>query len=125
MIKQLIVVASLAAASATIASAAPTRLNDAQYVAAARCQALISSPVLGKGDTSVIDAVLKSEGRDRTEIVYDRADEARADAAREARHAGAAARAELTAERDGVCQAWNGGAGSTMASTQAQPAGAN
>lgn len=121
MLKSFIVVAALAAA--TTASASISHLNDAQYVAAARCQALISSPALGRGDTSVIDSVLKAEGRGRAQVVFDRAEEARADAAREARHAGPAARTELSAERDGMCQAWNSANGSTAA--PAQPTGAN
>ncbi len=126
MFKSLIVIASLTAAMSTAAGASTTRLNDAQYVAAARCEALIAAPALGGGDTSAINSMLKAEGRGREQQVFDRADEARSDAAREARHAGPAARAGLSAERNGVCQAWNNGPAPGMsAAASSQPTGAN
>ena len=123
MLKAFVVIASIATSSVALAS--PAHLSDAQYVSAARCGGLIGSPALGRGDTSAIDAVLKSEGRSRMPIVADKADEARRDAVREAAHAGVQGRAALAAERDGVCQAWNRAGVTTSASIAAQPTGAN
>jgi hypothetical protein len=122
MLKSFIIVASLAASS--VALAAPAHLTDSQYISAVRCRALIASPALGKGDTSSLDAILKAESQGRNPALFDRADEARSDATREASRAGPDQKAHLIAERSGACQAFDGG--TTTASTQmAQPAGAN
>jgi hypothetical protein len=104
MLKCFVVAASIAASSA--AFAAPAHLNDVQYLTAARCDGLTASAALGKSDTAAIDAVLKSEGRSRSPEIMDRAEEMRADALREAGHAGPLARQGLIAERDRLCQAW-------------------
>jgi hypothetical protein len=100
--KTLSIIAPLALSTA--AMAAPAHFTDSQYIAAARCQALMASSELGRQDTKGIDALLKSEGRAREQLVLDRADEARQDAVRAARHAGTYAKASLVAERDSVCQ---------------------
>jgi hypothetical protein len=121
MFKTLIAAAALAATTAAVAS--PTQMTDAQYLSAVRCQALMSSPALGKGDTAAIDAVVKAQQAGRVEAVYDRAEDVRSDAMRQARHADATGRAALIAERNGACQAWTS-AGSSMAAT-GQPSGAN
>jgi hypothetical protein len=123
MFKTLIAVAALAAT--TGAMAAPSHMSDAQYLSAVRCQALMSSPALGKGDTAGIDQVLKAESGGRVDAISDRADEVRATALRQASHAGATGRAALIAERNDSCQAWASNAGPGMASTPSQPAGAN
>lgn len=104
MFKGLIIASAIAASSA--AFAAPAHLNDVQYLTAARCDGLTASAALGKGDTAVIDAVLKSEGRSRAPEIMDRAEEMRGDALRDASHAGPLARQGLVAERDRICQAW-------------------
>lgn len=111
IVKTLIVAAALAGATAAMAS--PVHLTDSQFVAAARCTALASSGALGQGDASAFAALVKSEGRSRTQVVLDLADEARRDAARQAGHAGATGRSALLAERDGLCQTLvqSGGAG--------------
>src|SRR5665213_2149938 len=108
MLKTLIVVASLAVSTAAIA--APAHLTDSQYLTAVRCQALIASPALGRGDTDAVDTLIKAERQGRDPAVFDRADEMRADAVRQAGHAGPTEKAQLIAERAGVCQAY-GGAG--------------
>ena len=123
MLKTLIVVTSLAVSTAAVA--APAHLTDSQYLTAVRCQALIASPALGRGDTGGLDALIKVERQGREGAVFDRAAEARADAVRQASHAGPTEKAQLIAERGGVCQAY-GGAGTTTAAAQiAQPTAAN
>lgn len=104
----MIIVAGLAAAAAS-ASAATPRVSDAAYIQAERCAALISSPALGRHDTSGIDGFLKDQERGRVEAAYERGQEARDNAAREARTAGAYAKTQLMAERDSVCQSYAGG----------------
>jgi hypothetical protein len=107
----LIAIAALASTSA--AFAAPTHLNDSQYIAAAHCQGLFQSRSLGAVDGSQINSVMKSEGSTRSVDVADRADQARMDAKRSADHAGSLMKAQLASERDGACQVWahGGGAG--------------
>ena len=122
MFKTIIAIAALAATSG--AMAAPAQMTDAQYLGAVRCQALMSSPALGKTDTAGISAVIKAQSAGRVSQVFDRADDVRADALRQASHADASGRAALMAERNGVCQTWaSNGVG--LASTSSQPSGAN
>jgi hypothetical protein len=123
MLKGFIVVASLAVSS--VALAAPAHLTDTQYLTAVRCQALIASPALGKGDTSAIDAMLKAEGSARNPVVLDRAAELHGDAMRAAGRAGPDERGRLIAERNGVCQAFGDSGTTTAAAQMAQPTGAN
>ncbi len=104
----MIIGASLVAAAAS-ASAATPRVSDGAYIQAERCAALISSPALGRHDTSGIDSFLKDQDRGRVEAAYERGQEARENAAREARTAGAYAKSQLMAERDGICQSYAGG----------------
>ena len=123
MFKTFIAVAALAAT--TGAMAAPSQMSDAQYLGAVRCQALMSSQVLGKSDTAGIDAVVKAQSAARISAIFDRADDVRSNARRQASHADASERAALMAERNGACQTWASNAGSGMASTPSQPTGAN
>ncbi|HEV2364665.1 MAG TPA: hypothetical protein VGS12_10780 [Caulobacteraceae bacterium] len=101
MLKSVIVVAALAVGAP--AFAASSHLTDAQYMQAARCEALMSAPALGAGDKTAIRALMRRESVGRTELAQDQADEMRRDAARAASHAGSYERASLIAERDGVC----------------------
>ena len=110
---------------ATGAAASSSQMTDAQYLSAVRCQALMSSAALGKGDTAGIAAVVRSQSAGRLPEVFDRADQVRDDAMRQASHADASGRAALIAERNGACQAWASNGGSHMASTSSQPSGAN
>lgn len=104
MLKTLTILAAVAAAGSTVA--APARFTDAQYIQASRCAALIGAANLGGGDTAAIDSVIRSQRGGRVEFIFDRADSARTEAEREARHAGADRKARLIAERDGVCQSY-------------------
>lgn len=106
MLKSFIVIASLAASTAAVA--APGHLTDGQYLAAARCRALIASPALGKGDTTAIDAVLRRQAAGRMSFVAEKADQVQLDAARAVGHADADAKAKLMAERDGACRVYAG-----------------
>jgi hypothetical protein len=101
MLKVLIVVAPLALSTAAVAG--PQTFTDSQYIAAARCQALMSSSNLGAVDAHDVDAVMKSEGASRSAEVADRAADARTVAQQAARHANN--KAALIAERDGPCHA--------------------
>ena len=105
----LIAIAALASTGAALA--APTHLNDAQYIAAAHCQGLYESRSLGAVDASQINSVMKSEGAYRSLDVADRADQARTEAKRSADHAGSLMKAQLASERDGACQVWANGSG--------------
>jgi hypothetical protein len=126
MLKSLIVVAALAAvAPAAIATAAPAHLTDSQYLTAVRCQALIGSPNLGKGDTAAVDALIKAQASGREGAVFDRAAEVRSDAVRQAGHAGPSQKAQLIAERAGACRVFGDEAVNTAAAQIAQPTGAN
>ncbi len=127
MLKTVLAAATLAAcAAATLpAIAATDHLSDSQYLTAVRCRALIASPALGKGDTGALDAMLKSERVGRVASMADRADEIRSDAARQASHAGSTEKAQLDAERDGLCQAYVPGATTAAAAQSGLPAGAN
>ena len=112
MYKSLIVVAALAVSSPVLAKS--DRLSDARYLQAARCQALFSSRSLGKTDSHLIDALIKRESVAREPLVDNRADELRTDVARRARSGSQAQKAELLAERDGVCMTFNAPAGQSM-----------
>lgn len=101
MLRALIIVAPLVLSTAALA--APQRLTDAQYIAAARCQALMASSALGTVDMHAVDALMKTEGATRSPAVADRADNARAQADRAARHAGPDTKATLIAGRNGPC----------------------
>ena len=122
MFKTIIAIAALSASTAAIAS--PTQMTDSQYLSAVRCQALMSSPALGKVDTAAIGSVVDKQSGGRIEAVLDRADDVRAKTLRQASHTDASGRAALIAERDGACQAFASN-GSGMASTSSQPSGAN
>lgn len=123
MLKSILIVAALTTATGVMAS--PAQLTDAQYLSAVRCQALMSSPALGKVDVAGIDAVLRAQGAGRVSAVFDRADDVRSDALRQANHADASVRASLIAERSGVCQALAGNGASAMSAGASRQTGAN
>jgi hypothetical protein len=122
-LKSIIFVAPLAVAG--MAFAQTPHINDMQYVAAARCQVLMSSSELGRQDTRAIDALVKSQGSSRSEAVYDLADHARDDASRAVRHAGPFGRSALIAERDGACRSLADGATQSAAAEQARTSRTN
>lgn len=98
-------VAALIALAAAPAFAAPTNhLSDVQYIQANRCLGLMTSKTLATPDATAMSQLIKSQTGGRVEFIYDRADQARDDAQRQANHAGPDS-ASLVAERDGVCRA--------------------
>ena len=92
------------ALSAAGASARPALITDTQYIAAERCEALMSSSALGREDTHAVDSFLSAQGAGRDQATYERGQAAHDNAVIQARHASAGRRAELTAERDGACR---------------------
>jgi hypothetical protein len=104
--KAFAIVAPLALSTAALA--APAHMSDAQFIAASRCDGLMSSSALGRQDTHTIEARLKAESSARPSEVFDRADEARENALRDASHAGAYTKSQLIAERDGACRVLSG-----------------
>lgn len=105
-LKSLLLIAPLTLTG--VANAHGSHLTDAQYFAAVRCQTLMSSSNLGREDTRIIDALVKSEGSDRAAAAYDRGESVREDTARVARNAGAYSKAALISERDGLCRSLTG-----------------
>jgi hypothetical protein len=86
------------------AAAAGSRLTDTQYVQAARCEALASASSLGGSSPNAFDALVHDQERGRTETAYEAAQNAKENAAHQARFAGAYEKSQLTAERDGPCR---------------------
>jgi len=97
-------VAGALAASAVVAHAAPSRLNDVQYIAANRCIALMESKSLGPTDAYALKALVKAQSAGRVSDVWDRAEQAKEDAASLADRASGDLKTHLIAERDGVCE---------------------
>jgi hypothetical protein len=97
-------VAAAAAAVYTTASAEPpTRLSDAAYIAAARCEGLAQGAKL---DDSKVKVLMNQQDRGRLSDVLDRADQARADAVHQARRADGYTKQSVSAELDGACQTY-------------------
>ena len=92
-----------ACASAAVATAAP-RLTDVQYIAANRCIGLESTKSLASPDVDALRRLVKSQDGGRDTYIYDKADQARDDGARDASRSGAENNLRLVAERDGVCR---------------------
>jgi hypothetical protein len=84
----------------------PERVSDVQFIEANRCLGLMSSKAFGGADTSALQHFIKVQSWGRDSYVYDRADQARDDANREAGRGGTDRRAKLTAEVGGVCQTY-------------------
>ncbi len=102
------------AAGAPAFAEQPTHLTDVQFVEANRCLGLMTSKALGTPDASAMAQLVKSQTGGRIGYVYDRADQARDDAQREANRGGSQG-PRLVAERDGVCHSFIG-SGSSEAS---------
>jgi hypothetical protein len=92
----------------------PSHLSDSQFVEANRCLGLMTSKTLSTPDAAAMQQLVKSQVGGRMAFIYDRADQARDDAQRQANHA-AADNSTLVAERDGVCRSLIG-SGSSEAS---------
>jgi len=100
----------LAVAGAAVAS---ERLSDVDYLKANRCRGLAAG--MGVTDTASLDALIKSEGRSRIEVVYQRGME---EMARGKRDGGKTdGRERYAAEWSGPCSAFLDG-GKTSASAR-------
>ena len=106
-------IAAVCAAAAPALAEQPTRLSDAQFVEANRCLGLMTSKTLSTPDAAAMQQLVKSQVGGRMSFIYDKADQARDDAQRQANRA-ATDNSSLVAERDGVCRALIG-SGSTEA----------
>ena len=106
-------IALACAAGAPAFAEQPTHLTDVQFVEANRCLGLMTSKTLSTPDAAAMKQLIKTQTSGRIGFVYDRADQARDDAQREANHAGPD-NSSLVAERDGVCRTLIG-SGSTEA----------
>jgi hypothetical protein len=93
-----------ACASAAVASAAPARISDVQFIAANRCLGIESTKNLASPDVDALRQLVKSQDWGREAFVYDKADQAREDGQREASRNGAESNVRLTSERDGLCR---------------------
>ena len=104
----LLVSFGIAAAGAAVAS---DHLSDVDYLKANRCRGLAAG--FGVGDTTSLDSLIKTEGRSRMEIIYQKGQEELARAKRDA--ARTDGRERLTAELNGPCVAFMGGKDTAMA----------
>ena len=93
-----------ACASAAVAVAAPSRLSDVEFIAANRCVGLESSKAFAGPDAEALRQLVKSQEWGRNAFIYDKADQARDDGARDASRSGAENNVRLASERDGVCR---------------------
>jgi hypothetical protein len=96
-------IAAACAAAAPALADQPSHLSDSQFVEANRCLGLMTSKTLATPDAAAMQQLVKSQVGGRMAFIYDRADQARDDAQRQANHAGAD-NSTLVAERDGVCR---------------------
>ena len=103
---------------AAVAVAAPVQLSDTQFIAANRCLGLMSSKALGTPDAAAMKQLIDSQTSGRDQFIYEKADEARQDAARQAGGGSEDLHARLTAERDGLCRSL---LGHTTAAAQPSP----
>jgi len=100
----LLVASSSVLAFAGAASAASQGdMSDTKYIAVAHCAGIAE----GVGaDATPFSEVLKAQANSRLGEVIDRADEARADAKRDAAHAGADGKAGYARQLDGACKSY-------------------
>lgn len=84
---------------APAAFAAEGRLNDSQFIKAARCAGLAGD------DAEKFDALVKANQRGRASVIIDRAMTARSDAARATRSAREGGKVAIAAELAGACAA--------------------
>ena len=99
-----VLLVTLATATAGAAYGSP-KVTDVDYLRANRCKGLAEG--LGGADTANVDAMIKAEGRNRSDAVVLRASEELSRGKREAGHADLKDR--LTAELNGPCTAYLSG----------------
>lgn len=92
---------------------AGSKMTDVDYLRANRCRGLAAG--LGVSDTTSLDALIKTEGLSRVELIYERGQQELERAKREARSLDGKER--LTAELNGPCTAYLSG-GKTTASAR-------
>jgi hypothetical protein len=105
-----VVLATFALACAGTATATE-RVTDLDYLKANRCKGLAVG--LAAGDTASLDAMLKEQGRNRNDVIVQRADEELSRAKREASKAELKER--LSSELSGPCLAYMSGGKATTA----------
>jgi hypothetical protein len=103
-----ILLATLGLAVAGVATASE-RLTDVDYLKANRCRGLAEG--LGTGDVASLDTLIKTEGRSRVETIYERGQQELARGKKQA--ANTDARERLSAELNGPCMTYLGGASNT------------
>ena len=101
-----IVLAALSLAAAGVASASD-RLTDVDYLKANRCLGIAAG--LNAADTAGLNALLKVQGRSRSEPILLRGQDELGRSKRDAERA--SYKEQLTAELNGPCMAYMGGAG--------------
>ena len=111
-------IAAVCAAAAPALADQPNHLSDAQFLQANRCLGLMTSKTLGTPDAAAMQQLIKSQVGGRMAFIYDRADQARDDAQRQANRS-ATDNSSLVAERDGVCRALIGSGTSEAAGKHA------
>jgi len=95
-----------ASACAAVASAAPQTISDVQFIEASRCLGLMTSTSLASPDAARLGPYVDQQSWTRIPVVMDMADAARDSARLAAARASGYERAQLIAERDGVCRAF-------------------
>ena len=93
-----------ACASAAVAVASPARMSDVQFIAANRCLGIESTKAFATPDAEALRQLVKNQTWGRDSFIYDKADEAREEGARDASRSGAENNVRLTSERDSVCR---------------------
>ena len=99
-----LVVAAGAAAISPVQAAETPQLSDVAYLQAAHCAGLAEG---AKRDTRHVDAMLKTEEANRFGWIYDKAQDMRADGARQARRASGLGRQQVDNELN-TCAAYLG-----------------
>jgi hypothetical protein len=109
-----ILLAALAAAAVAGAAAASDHLSDMDYLKANRCRGIAEG--LGVGGTASLDTLIKSEGRSRVDTIYTRGQQELARGKRDADKTDLKER--LSAELNGSCMAYLGGASATASAAR-------
>ena len=98
----------IAAGAAVVSPAnAQSQMSDAAYMQAAHCQGRAQGSKL---DTTRIDALMHAQEAGRLNAAFDRGEEMREDARRQASHAGPIERQQIALEMNGACRAYVGAA---------------
>jgi hypothetical protein len=102
---------SLAVAGQASAATGSAHLTDIDYLKANRCRGLAEG--FGVTNASGIDALIKSEGRNRIEVVYEKGQREQVQGKRDA--AKSDGKDRFQAELNGYCSAFLGGADTASA----------